>query len=172
MSLWEPLSKGVPQGSIVGPLCFNLYINDLLLLLENEKLMPSNYAEDNTVTIIESINDEVVNKLKYTVKLLASWFKNNLMKANDKFQMMILYPSSRNHDADVTIQVDGVTIKSQNTAKLLGITIDIELKFDNHVKTLCNKANAKVQILKRLSRFLSPDCRLSVVRIFVISQFL
>ena len=173
VSSWEPLSKGVPQGSIVGPLCFNLYINDLLLLLENEKLMPSNYADDNTVTIIESTKDEVVNRLKYTVKLLASWFKNNLMKANiDKFQMMILHPNIRNNDADITIQVDGVTIKSQNTAKLLGITIDRELKFDNHVKTLCNKANAKVQILKRLSRFLSPDCRLSVVRSFVISQFL
>ena len=95
------------------------------------------------------------------------------MKANiDKFQLMVLSPCVRELQTEVTIQVDDVCITSQSSAKLLGINIDSDLRFDKHVKSLCNKSNAKVQILKRIAQYLSVDCRLAIVRSFIISQFL
>ena len=96
VNVWERLTKGVPQGSIVGPLCFNLYVNDLLLLLESKDLLPSNYADDNTVTVAGNTKNAVIEKVTSTVSLLASWFKDNQMKTNiDKFQLIVLSPCVR-----------------------------------------------------------------------------
>ena len=122
VSSWELLSK-VSQASIIGSLCFNFYIKELLLLFENENIISSNYADDSTVTIIESTKDEVVYKLKYTVKFLASWFKNNIMKANiDKFQMMIYCTWAVETKM---LMFWCVMITSENTAKLLGKLVGI-----------------------------------------------
>jgi len=111
--------------------------------------------------------------VRHTVHVLSSWFKDNLVKANiDKFQFMVLCPGKR-ESGEVTIQIgNDIVLASQDSAKLLGIRIDKELRFDNHVSTLCKKANAKLQIIRRMSNFLSVECKLAVVRCFVLSQFM
>jgi hypothetical protein len=124
-------------------------------MLENQNLLPSNYADDNTVTIIGDTREEVISKVRQTVRVLASWFKDNLMKANiDKFQFMFMSPNIKDTNTEVKIEVDDIVLTSQDRAKLLGVSIDKDLRLDQHVKTLCTKANAKLQILKRCHIFL------------------
>ncbi len=116
---------------------------------------------------------EVLVRVQDTLKILVTWFKDNLMKANvDKFQFMLLCPNAKENKQTHVIQFNDVLLSSQDGAKLLGIHIDRQLTFNTHVKNTCTKANAKLQALKRLTNYLTPDCKMAIVRSFIVSHFI
>ena len=84
---WYNVVRGVPQGSILGPFLFNVFINDLFLFLERTNIC--NFADDNTIYSCQ-------NDLRYDMVNFFKWFKQNSMKANPKkFQFMILGKTPR-----------------------------------------------------------------------------
>ena len=86
---WYDIIRGVPQGSILGPLLFNLFINDLFLFLERTNIC--NFADDNTIYWCDSVLEIILENLQHDMKILLNWFKINLMKPNPKkSQFMIL----------------------------------------------------------------------------------
>ncbi len=173
VSSWATLTKGVPQGSVVGPQCFNIHLNDLLLDLVYHDIIPSNYADDNSTSVVANTKAEVLERVQDTLKILVTWFKDNLMKANvDKFQFMLLCPNAKENKQTHVVQFNDVLLSSQDGAKLLGIHIDRQLTFNTHVKNTCAKANAKLQALKRLTNYLTLDCKMAVVRSFIVSHFI
>ena len=88
-SNWNKIIFGVPQGSILGSLLFNIYINDLFLLCENSKM--ANYADDNSPYATEKEIDLVTSKLATDAHELVSWVSSNGLKANPNKFHMILY---------------------------------------------------------------------------------
>jgi hypothetical protein len=103
--------------------------------------------------------------------MLVKWFNNKMMKANvDKFQFLLLTPKDSNETAVVSI--NNIVLNSQEEAKLLGVLIDRNLSFNKHVMEKCKKANAKLQVLKRLTSYLSEDCKLAILRSFIVSHFI
>ena len=103
-SSWKEIIDGVPQGSVLGPLLFNLFINDLFLFVENSEVC--NYADDNSLIISDISIDNVISKLESDIEILNSWFIDNGMLLNgDKCQFMIIGPSSvsRNNVEKITI---------------------------------------------------------------------
>ena len=87
-SEWVTLSKGVPQGSILGPLLFNVFINDLYMFIQDCVLY--NYADDNSLSCTANTIEEVISSLESDGKNVIKWFTDNGMQA--KFQFMILFP--------------------------------------------------------------------------------
>ena len=77
-STWQRVLMGVPQGSVLGPLLFNIFINDLFMF--NPELC--NFADDNTVYACEESLDKVVIKLEDDIQQALLWFRNNLLLAN------------------------------------------------------------------------------------------
>ena len=86
---WAPITKGVSQGSVLGPMFFNLFLNDIFFAL-NEAVM-YNYADDNTLKATANDVNEVQKILINESVKAITWFETNLMEANpDKFQFMLL----------------------------------------------------------------------------------
>ena len=164
-SSWSNIILGVPQGSILGPLLFNIYINDLFLYLQNSEL--TNYADDNTPFACKSNLDQVIIQLEEDFCQLSEWFRINCLTVNDdKCHLLV-----SNHTSDVNIKVGTKNITCSESEKLLGVIIDNSLKFDKHVSSLCKKANQKFHALARMSNYMSSTKLKTLMKSFVISQF-
>ena len=88
-SSWCDINTGVPQGSILGPLLFNIFINDLFFSVTKSEVC--NFADDDTLYSCNKDLEYAFSNLKYDLSNVLDWFKINSMKANPgKFQFMVL----------------------------------------------------------------------------------
>ena len=125
---------GVPQGSILGPLLFNIDLCDLFLSEYSSEF--SNFADDTTPYECCKNYDEVINKLEDAIEKLFNWFHCNNFKANASKCHFFLSPYKT-----VKIKIKRSAIESSNSEILLGVTIDSKLSFDNHITILCRKTS-------------------------------
>ena len=80
-STWREIRSGVPQGSILGPLLFNIFLNYIFLFVVSTKI--TNYADDNTPYAIESSIEKLIESLEHDSTILLNWFQVNEMKSNN-----------------------------------------------------------------------------------------
>ena len=165
-STYKQLSLGVPQGSVLGPLFFNIYINDLLLSIQDTDIC--NYADDTTIYVCDSNLDNVIARLENDSSIIIQWFANNFMKLNtDKCHLLIL---GRNSNQHITVNVGDSVIENTEEEKLPGVVIDTRLTSETH-SMLCKKAGNKLFALARISGKVDSNKQRILMRAFVIGQF-
>ena len=160
----EEVLAGVPQGSILGPTLFLLYINDLPAAITNQSLL---YADDCTViqTVPKpSARIQSRQTLQGDIDNLVEWAKVNQLKfAAHKTQVMTL---SRRRDRRAMgldpLVMDGVELEEVNSLKLLGVEIDSEGSAKLQIKQKAATAAKLVGMLRKQSRFLSESARFHV----------
>ncbi len=135
-SEWKVLMKGVPQGSVLGPTLFNIFMNDIYLEVKSCEIY--NYADDNTASVAKETPEELTMALESDGNMMTQWFTTNGMKANpDKYQS-IVFGSKPN--APTSFKIMGNDIQCEHEVKLLGVYIDSKLTFNRQIVEICQKA--------------------------------
>lgn len=157
---------GVPQGSILGPILFLVFINDLS---QNIKSGQCNlYADDTLLYTSSKTIAEVADSLQKCLNEALIWYENNNLCLNaDKSKVMII-SSNRNREASsltsLNLDLDGIPLQTTNSAKYLGIFIDNHLTWERQFSHICQLLGAKISRLRRLrksvpSHILNTICR-------------
>ena len=163
---------GVPQGSILGPLLFIVYINDMSLYLENSSL--DLYADDST--LYKNGNDIRIIKscLQNDMENIEKWCENNCMKLNPKKCKSMIIGSRQkidNFGNTLSIAVSGETIENVKNEKLLGIYIDNQLKWTEQVNKISVAISSKINLLQKIRNYLPMHVRVIFFNAYILPLF-
>jgi len=179
LSEFSPVGCGVPQGTVLGPVLFILYIDGIFDILPNDSAVC--YADDTVLLIQEKTWHETYKKAESLISLLKEWFDYSLLSLNNEKSNFICYSmtkagmpdtqkSIRIHKSDCDYHRAcncDLIIQSVKSAKYLGVWFDENLKWDCHTNYVCGKLRKLLYKFYILRQSLTKDCIIRVYRSLV-----
>ena len=152
---------GVPQGSVLGPLLFIIFVNDIS---QHVGLSTANlFADDTLIYCNDSSVKLVFEKLQQSVNDVSKWYQRNNITVNaEKSCCMLVRSKNKNVSDVVDISIDGDTIKPVTSMNYLGLEIEETLSWNKYVDKLSKKMTFKISKLARLSKSIPKDILLKI----------
>lgn len=166
---FQTVMYGVPQGSILGPLLFLLFINDLPLYVND--IHAELYADDTTLFDIQDSLTDIEQNLQAALNKLHIWCKSNGMVINtDKTKLMLLTTSQKRlrlENECLNLKYTNGSIGKTSHEKVLGVFVDHNLSWSEHIKYLSKKINSNIWLLSKIKSFLSLPHRVQFYKSYI-----
>ena len=166
----SPITVGVPQGSILGPLLFLIYINDLPSALD--KLVPVMFADDTNLVLRGKHLPEVVATLNCELESLNDFFKANKLKLNaDKTKLVCFRKKGHPFEKeDLSVVLDGIKLDCEKNTTFLGIILDEHLTWQDHCDKVANKMARNTGVLNRIKKLVPTTSLLTIYNSLIFSH--
>ena len=156
-STYNVINCGVPQGSILGPILFLIYVNDIVRSSDKIKFLL--FADDTTIYIQGHNINEITNILNNELINISDWLISNRLTLNvSKTCYMVSCTTNNMPEANVNIKIKENLLNRVNFIKFLGVIIDEKLTWKPHLHYLCNKISQITGVLYKIRDCVTLDC--------------
>ena len=146
---------GVPQGSILGPLLFIVYINDIPEISRFAKFIL--YADDANIILTDETVEGINRQLSILVNNLVEWVRSNGLALNLKKTKYMIFSRSRGIELPSPLVISNTAIERKKEARFLGVIIDESLSWSAHIKTVLSKMSRYVGIMYKIKKNIYPS---------------
>ena len=162
------VTSGVPQGIVLGPTLSLIYINDIIDNIHYSKIRL--FADDHDILYkqVSSVND--ANRLKSDLQSLQQWEEKWLLKFKISKCYVLKITRAKVHKVEYNYQLHNTSITKLNSCKHLGVTIQSDLKWSQHIHQITVKANCTLSLIKRNLRLASKSLKETAYFTLVRSQ--
>lgn len=171
LSDWLTTERGVPQGTVLGPLLFLLYINDINDVVNNTCEIIQ-YADDTMIFTHGCNMQSIKQNLECNISGLSRFFQMHKLILNLEKTKFIIIAGRKNQNSDsVSLVIDGYEVKPVKNAKYLGVIVDNRLSFADEVSSILRKMAQGIKAIYRVRDFVPQKTRVLLLNALVISHF-
>lgn len=160
---------GVPQGTVLGPLLFSIYINDLPLHLSSNASQCDLFADDTSIHTASRDIATVTRNLQQNINEISDWCNTNSMILHPGKTKSMVITTRQKHQLSplsLNITVNNTSIEQVSSHRLLGVIVDDHLSWKQHVNKLCKLLSRKIFVLSKLKHYFNSNDR----KLFYLSQ--
>ena len=168
---------GVPQGSVIGPFLFNIYVRGLMKLMEMEGFVAHGYADDHQFLFSFQIDFQtsvVRGTIPSSLNLIGKWMNKHFLKLNpSKTQVIVFHPDSKHCDFVFSqlILSDKSHVQFSNQVYNLGVTLDSHMSFSPHISSIISQGYSLIRNIAGIRKYISKEHLKTLVNSLIVAKF-
>lgn len=157
-SVLKDITHGVPQGSVLGPVLFCLYINDLPFSLSQPDAILDLFADDSSLHTQNKNLESIQNTLQKSINEIDIWCKSNKMALHPKKTKAMLLSTRQKHQLHplkLELNINSTPVEQVSEHRVLGVIFDEKLSWHSHIDNMCKTISRNLYLMSRLKKFVS-----------------
>lgn len=150
------ITVGIPQGSVLGPTLFIVFVNDLNGFLRHDSISLTSYADDTNILVCTPTFQESIDLTVETLHKFQYWMSKNKLSINKDKTVVVNFGLNKRHGHQENLSTDTLSVPFLSSAKMLGLTLDSGLKWTDHIDMLCGRLARCCYAIKTVKQYATP----------------